>query len=101
MEFDPKKPAAQEYFALRFTRQLATGITIVSAVWTCTVVSGTDAAAAAMISGPAVIVGDKVSTLVIDGVDGVQYCLECMATFSDGQRVPLCATLWVRSNCDC
>lgn len=101
MEFTPKKPLERELFAFRFTRQLPSGVTIASAVWTSTVVQGTDTGAAAMISGPAAIVGDKVSQLVINGVDGVQYALECEATLSDGQKVRLCATLWVRAACAC
>jgi hypothetical protein len=86
-QFTPKKPAEREYFAVRFTRLLPAGVTIVSAQWFCTVLQGDDPAAAAMVSGGAIVAGDKVSQLIIDGVDGVQYDLECEATLSDGQKV--------------
>lgn len=101
MEFTPKHPSEEEVFALRFTRLLPAGVTITAAPWTSTVVQGADPAAAAMISGAAIIAGDKVSQLVIGGVDGVQYELACVATLSDGQKPRLCATLWVRAACVC
>jgi len=100
MPFTEKRPAEREKFAFNYKRLLPQDVTIQSAVWTVSVLEGVDAGAAGMISGAAVIEGDKVSQLVIDGLIDVQYCLQCEAFFSDGQRVILSDTLWVRAPCD-
>jgi len=99
MPFTEKRPAEREKFAFSYKRLLPEGVTIQSAVWTVSVLEGVDAGAAAMVSGAAVIEGDKVSQLIIDGLVDVQYCLQCEAVFSDGQHVILSDTLWVRAPC--
>lgn len=100
MSFSPaKKPSERESFAFNFAQLLPAGVTIASAVWTVTVVQGTDSNPSAMVSGSPLIQGSKVSQLIIGGVDGVEYCLSCQATFSDGQKPILCDTLWVRAAC--
>lgn len=100
MSFDPKDPAAREFFSFEFRWQLASGETISSAVWTVTVLSGTDANPSAMLSGAAVIAGSRVSHLIIGGVVGVKYCIECKATTSAGQEIVLGDTLVVADACD-
>ena len=97
--FSPKTPSAEELFGLNFIRQLDAGETILSAEWSVTVLQGVDANPAAMLSGPAIISGTKVSQKLIGGVDGVQYCLTCLATTSGGEKIPLFYTLWVRTSC--
>lgn len=93
--FDPKLPAGQEIFAFDFVKALSTGETITSASWAVTVLSGTDAAASTMASGPVTIAGSKVSQLIINGVSGVRYLIECIATTSLTQRIPAYASLYV------
>jgi hypothetical protein len=99
MSFDPKAPAAKEFFAHDFRWQLATGETISSAVWTVTVLSGVDASPASMLSGVAIIAGSRVSQLIIGGVAGVKYCLACKATTSAGQELVLDDDLTVQDAC--
>jgi len=99
MSFSPKTPSAEEFFGFNFVRQLDAGETIQSAVWSITVKQGTDPNPSAMLSGTAIINGTKVSQKVIGGLDGVQYCLTCLATTSGPEKIPLFDTLWVRSSC--
>ena len=100
MAFSSKRSDEREHFAFRYTRNLPSGVTIASAVFTIEVIDGADAAAAAMISGAASVAGDKCTQLVINGVSGVRYCLHCAATFSDGQVVVLTDTFYVDDTCD-
>jgi hypothetical protein len=101
MPFSPKRTWEREHFAFRYTRLLPAGVTITAATFEISVEEGSDPAAAAMISGAASISGDKVTQLVIGGVEGVRYCLLCKADFSDGQEdVTLCDTFRVTDSCD-
>jgi hypothetical protein len=100
MSFDPKDPAAKEFFSFDYRWQLADGETISSAVWTVSVLSGTDPSPASMLSGAAVIFGSRVSHLIIGGVEGVKYCVECKATTSAGQEIVLSNTLKVQDGCE-
>lgn len=103
--FTPKDPDSREYFAFRYAKELANfpGVTIASAVWEATQVDAeadeVDPDPSAMLSGSAGISGDKVSQLIIDGVENVQYCFSCAATLSDGQVIVKSATVWVRAAC--
>lgn len=99
MPFTAKRVDEREYFGFRYRALLPDAVVITSAVWSITVLEGTDADAADMISGSPIIADDLVSQLIIDGVAGVKYCLECLATFSDGQKVALCDTVWVLGPC--
>jgi len=99
MSFSPKTPSAEELFGLDFVLQVAPGVTISSAVWTITVKQGTDPSPSAMLSGAAIIQGTKVSQKIIGGLDAVQYCLACLATTSDGEKIQLFDTFWVRTPC--
>jgi len=99
MSFSPKTPTDREYFAFNYGRILPAGVTIVSAECFITVLDGTDPAAVAMLSGLAIIVGLKVFQLVIDGLTGVKYCLECRAVTSDGQTIVLHDDLRVELAC--
>lgn len=97
--FSPKTPSAEELFGFNFILQLPAGVTIASAQWIVTVLKGVDANPSAMLSGNPIINGTKVSQKIIGGLDGVQYCLTCIATTSDGEKIPLFASLWVRASC--
>lgn len=105
MDFSPKHPDSREFFAFRYAKELANfpGVTIVSAVWTALQIDAdgdeVDPDPSAMISGGAGVNGDKVSQLIIGGVDGVKYCLQCIATLSDDQEIPKAADVWVRKSC--
>lgn len=99
MSFDPKVPAAREFFSFDFRWQLAVAETISSAVWTVTVLSGTDAAPSAMKSGNPVIAGSKVSHLIIGGIAGVKYCMECKAATNAGQEIVISDTVTVQAAC--
>ena len=64
---------------------LATGETISSAVFSATVIKGIDAAPSNIISGVAAISGAICSQLIINGLDGVKYLIQCTATTSQSQ----------------
>lgn len=97
--FTPKTPAGEEFFTFNFVKELDAGETILSSVWTITVKDGVDPNASAMLSGSPTINGTKVTQKIIGGVDGVQYCLTCLATTSGPEKIPLFDTFWVRSSC--
>jgi hypothetical protein len=105
MNFTPKDPDSKEYFGFRYAKELANfpGVTIASAAWSVTQVGAendeVDANPSAMKSGNAVIGAEKVSQLLIGGVERVQYCFQCEATFSDGQIIAKSATCWVQKSC--
>lgn len=70
-----------------FVNLLPSGVTITAApTSTISVISGEDAAAGSMVSGAALVNGTQVSQRIINGVDGVTYCLVFKATLSDGQE---------------
>ena len=66
---------------------LASGETISNAVFSATVVKEADATPENIISGSATISGAVCSQLVIDGVDGVKYLIQCIATTSKSQNI--------------
>jgi hypothetical protein len=65
-----------------FGIDLAVGETLSTASVTAATYTGTDAAPSALISGSAVISGEKVTQLIVDGVEGVVYLLVCVVTTS-------------------
>ena len=66
---------------------LASGETITLAVFSVTVVKGTDASPSNMLSGSSTISGAVCSHLFVDGVDGVKYLIKCIATTSKSQNL--------------
>lgn len=60
---------------------------ITAQVVTVSVVSGTDASPAALLSGSAQVSGSEVRQLVTGGVAGVRYKLHCLATFNDNRKL--------------
>jgi hypothetical protein len=84
----PEKQVDEDIVAsLKYTDQLATGETISAAVFSATVVKGTDASPSGIISGSATISGAVCSNLIIDGVNGVKYLIKCIATTSQSQKL--------------
>lgn len=83
----PKLSGDEEIFTASFVGDLASSETIVSAVWGCDVVTGTDPASASMISGATTITGEKVSQMISGGVPRVSYLITCTATTSIGQVI--------------
>lgn len=89
MDFTPKRASEQEVFTVDFTSLLGTGETITSAVWSNTLIRGTDATPGAMIQGSATIAGPLVSQVIKGGtVDGF-YAPVCTAQTSTGQTLTL------------
>ena len=85
--FDEKQVDEDVILSFNYTKQLATGETISTAVFSATVIKGTDASPDNIISGSATISGAVCSQLVIDGVNGVKYLIKCIATTSQNQKL--------------
>lgn len=85
--FDLKQVDEDVILSFDYTKQLATGETISTAVFSATVIKGTDASPGGIISGAATIAAAVCSQLVIDGVDGVKYLIKCIATTSQSQKL--------------
>ncbi len=60
-----------------FTSDLAAGEVLNSATVTASVYSGTDSSPSSIISGSDSISGPEVSQLIVDGLEGVIYVLNC------------------------
>lgn len=89
MDFSPKRVNEVEVFTVDFSALLGTGETITSAVWTCSVKEGSDAAASSMIQGAAAVSGSKVSQKIANGVAGCWYAPVCTVLTSAGQTLTL------------
>lgn len=89
MNFTPKRANESEVFTVDFAPLLALGETISSPVWTITAVSAQDAAASAMIAGPASINGTTASQMIRGGVPGVRYAPVCAVQTSLAQTLVL------------
>ena len=83
--FDEKQVDEDVILSFDFTKQLATGETISTAVFSATVIKGTDASPDNIISGSATISGAVCTQLVINGLDKVKYLVKCIATTSQNQ----------------
>lgn len=85
--FTNKVATDEEFFTFDYVEDLASGETIVSALWAIAVVTGTDPAASSMLFGASSISGSKVTQMVINGLNNVRYLLTCQATTSNGQKI--------------
>ena len=83
--FDEKQVDEDVILSFDYTKQLAAGETISTAVFSATVVKSTDATPSNIISGAATISGAVCSQLVIDGVDGVKYLIKGIARTSQAR----------------
>lgn len=84
-----KAPAEARRQVFDFISQLQPSETISSATVASTVWTGTDASPSSMISGAAAISGTKVTQLIVGGVAGNVYRLNCTAVTSLGQTLIL------------
>ena len=87
MNFSPKRANEVEIFTVDFAPVLAPGETILTAVWSATVIAGIDPTPGAIISGSAITTGTKVSQFVAGGVVGATYAPICTITTSLGQTL--------------
>lgn len=97
--FDPKHPDSEESFAFDFTNLLAAGETIDSALISVSVVNGTDPSPGSMVGGSPTIVTPKVNIKLVGGIDGVIYCVKCVATTNALQDLVLESDLKVTKQC--
>lgn len=88
-DFTSKRVGETEVFTVDYTKNLSVGETILSAVWTNSVKTGTDALPGSMIQGVATITGTLVSNKITGGIAGVYYAPICTATTSLGQILVL------------
>lgn len=87
MNFSSKRAAEVQIFSVDFSPVLATGETLLAAVWAVSVLSGTDATPQSMVTGAASIAGSVVSQKLQGGVAGVNYAPVCTVTTSLGQTL--------------
>jgi len=97
--YDPKTPQEEDSFGFDYTDLLSAGETIVSAAITIDVIDGVDPTPSAMISGTPTIAGPIVSIKLVGGVEGVLYCIHCLATCSTGLKKELKGDLRVQAEC--
>jgi hypothetical protein len=83
-QWPDKYPPEDLVYSVDFMNLLA-GESISSSTWTCEVLVGTDAGAAAMISGAATVSGSTTSQRVINGIAGVLYLLTARVTTGTGR----------------
>lgn len=96
-DFDPSDTGEVEAYGFDYGTILGDGETIVSDVWTCAVVYGSDASPMTHLQGSSNIVQSKNTCapagLVIQFISGLQpnnqYRLQSMATTSFGQQLSL------------
>ena len=93
--WSPKNPTSGEFFTVDLVRQLAPNDSITGGTCTISIISGTDPAAASMLSGTPVISGTNLSQKVIAGVDGVRYRLNFSATTLLGETLPFSGDFYV------
>lgn len=84
-----KKLGETIILAIDFISKLAPAETLISAVCTCTVYTGTDLFPATVISGTPTISGSVVNQLVTAGILGTIYAILVKATTSLGQIIEL------------
>lgn len=92
--WSPKDPGSTEFFTVDFVRQLAPGDSIISASCACSVLSGADASAAAMVQGASVISGSNVSQSIQAGVAGVRYQLAFLVSTLQGETLRFAGDFW-------
>lgn len=88
-DLQPITPNEVETFTFDFVNDVASGVTIVSATWLCSVASGTDASAASRLAGSPVNAGTRSSQRIAGCLDGVTYLIEARVVLSDGNTESL------------
>lgn len=87
MNFSPKRSSEAEVFTVDLSQLLGAGETITSAVWSISVVDGSDPNPGVMISGGTSITGARVSQIIAGGVPFVTYAPTCTVQTSAGQTL--------------
>jgi hypothetical protein len=85
--FSEKRIDEDKTYSFDFVNELASGETISGATFTATVFLGTDASPSSIVSGSASTSGTVASQMIVDGVEGVTYLLECEITTSNSQKI--------------
>ena len=85
--FDDKRIDEDRKLSFDFVNELASGETISTADFTVTTFQGTDASPSSLKSGVASISGSVCTQLIVDGVEGVIYLLECEAGTDGSQKI--------------
>lgn len=93
----PKDPAEHLVATFHYLDELDDGETIVGAIPTCTLISGTDANPSALLSGDFIIAGGTVLQPMSGGSHEANYKLRCIATLSSGRVLVRAAILPVRT----
>lgn len=93
--FSPKRTGERKKYSFNFVNELAVGETISNATFTALVHDGTDGSPGSIISGGATILGSVCTQLIINGVEGVTYLIQCEINTSNGQRLHGTALLLV------
>lgn len=91
-DFHEQDPGEQELLTFDFANDLDTEETVVSAVWTCEVMSSSpvaDASASSRIIGSASVSGQTTTQKVGTLVAGARYLIKAVATTSLGNTVSL------------
>jgi|SRR4051812_41097754 hypothetical protein len=90
--FSPMNPGESEIFSFDFTRDLATGdsvIAIPAPVWSCTDSLGVDPNPQARLEGPPTLSGNQTLQRVSDPVAGAVYVLAAKVKTSKGNFLEL------------
>jgi hypothetical protein len=93
-----KNPSEVINITFAYAAELGSTETIISAVVTCTLLSGADLAPSAMLNGIPTIQTSNVVQEIIGGLDGNGYLIECLATLSSGRVLARIGYLPVTSN---
>lgn len=93
--FSPSDPGESEVYSFDFRKDLPDGASIASVVWTCEVVTGTDADADDRLVGAPSNAGTVSSHVVADLQPGVKYRLRAVVTTDQGDDV----SLWSHVTC--
>jgi len=91
-DFPPADPVEGRTYTLDFVNDIASGDTIVEAVWYCTVADDSDGAdenSADHVALPATYEGTKTLQFVSGLVDGVKYILKAVVGTQAGETVSL------------
>lgn len=94
-QFDPAEQAENEPFEFDYRRDLVSGETIVSVVFTISVIEGSDSVPGSRMVGVPVISGAKVRQRISGLLPSVTYRIEAAATTSQGNI----KRLWGRVTC--
>lgn len=94
-DFSPADPLESEIFAFDFRKDLSSDEVVVSALFSLTIIDGTDSSAATRLVGPATVSGTLARQRVAGLLAGNTYRLEALVVTNQGNT----KTLWARVAC--